>query len=106
MTLRPQITKEYVAAQAEGKPDFSILADNYEGQHKFYEPQYSLVPNRRLFHESEEQFARGVAFKGADEQLEKAVVQFRESPAQDAHHQGVLDRICEESQNHLYDSFM
>ena len=81
VTLRPQITKEYVAAQTEGKPDFSILAENYEAQHKFYEPQYSLVPNRRLFHESEDQFARGVAFKGADEQLEKAVVQFRESPA-------------------------
>ena len=29
VTLRPQITKEYVAAQTEGKPDFSILATNY-----------------------------------------------------------------------------
>ena len=50
-------------AQTAGKPDFSTLNKYYEEGHKFYEPQYSLIPNRRLFHESEDSYARGSSLK-------------------------------------------
>ena len=106
VNLRPQITREYVASQEKGKPDFSLLSKHYEQGHKLYEPQYSVVANRRLFHESEESYARGSGLKQADEQLEKADVQFRETPSQDNHHAAVLGRLAEEEQAQLYDSFM
>ena len=38
VVLKPQITKEYVNSQVIGRPDFSILHDNYEKGDKFYEP--------------------------------------------------------------------
>lgn len=108
VNLKPQITKEYVESQAAGRPDFSILDDYYESGHKFYEPQYSIIPNRRLFHESEESFKRagGSQLRTGDEQLEKANVQFRETPSQDQHQRAVLQRIQAAEQDQLYDSFM
>jgi len=36
--VKPQITKEYVNSQVVGKPDFSLLNNNYEARDKFYEP--------------------------------------------------------------------
>jgi hypothetical protein len=38
ITLKPQITKEYINAQEMGRPDFTILEEFYEKKHRFYEP--------------------------------------------------------------------
>ena len=35
--IKPQIAKEYAYSQAMGRPDFSILEDNFEKGAKFYE---------------------------------------------------------------------
>ena len=41
--IKPQITKQYVNTLMQGRPDLSILEENYEYRDKFYEPQYSDV---------------------------------------------------------------
>lgn len=52
VTLKPQITKEYIYTQTVGKPDFKILQDGYETGGKFYEPQYSMIQNRKCQNET------------------------------------------------------
>ena len=37
-----------------GKPNFQILSSGYEDWQKFYEPQYSIIPNRRSKFETED----------------------------------------------------
>ena len=54
VTLKPQITREYVYSQTVGRPDFKIVEDNYERGSKFYEPQYSVIQNKKCHHDSEE----------------------------------------------------
>ena len=39
--MRPQIAKEYVDQLAVGRPDLSILEEEFEFRDKFYEMQYS-----------------------------------------------------------------
>ena len=54
MTLKPQITKEYIYTQTIGKPDFQILQDGYEHGGKFFEPQYSVIQNRKCHYDTHE----------------------------------------------------
>ena len=60
VVLRPQITKEYIYSQTVGRPDFQILHDGYENGSKFYEPQYSVIQNRKCHHDSHEVFRRPI----------------------------------------------
>lgn len=39
--IRPQITKQYVTTLQQGRPDLTILEEEFEYREKFYEPQYS-----------------------------------------------------------------
>lgn len=32
-----------------GKPDFSLLHENYEARDKYYEPQYSVIKNKKTW---------------------------------------------------------
>ena len=88
MVLKPQITKEYVNSQVIGRPDFSLLHDNYEKGDKFYEPQYSVIQGRRGHHQTSDTPSQCV-----DEQLEKADVQFRETESQIIHQKAVQEKI-------------
>ena len=74
-----------------GRPDFALLEDFYEKKHKFYEPQYSILQNRKCHNETDEQFKRPK--QCVDEQIEKANVQFRETESQIKHQQAVFIRI-------------
>lgn len=72
--VKPQITKEYVNSQVMGKPDFSLLHDNYEARDKFYEPQYSVINNKKTWNS-----ASTAPNQCVDEQIDKADIQFRET---------------------------
>ena len=39
--IKPQIAKEYVSTLAAGRPDLSILEEEFEFRDKFYEEQFS-----------------------------------------------------------------
>ena len=39
--MKPQIAREYVEQLAVGRPDLSILEQEFENADKFYEPQFS-----------------------------------------------------------------
>ena len=39
--IRPQIAKEYVSCLQQGRPDLTILEEEFEYRDKFYELQYS-----------------------------------------------------------------
>ena len=39
--IKPQITRQYVSTLESGRPDLSILEEEFEYREKFYEPQYS-----------------------------------------------------------------
>lgn len=104
MVLRPQITKEYIYTQTVGRPDFQILQDGYENGSKFYEPQYSLIQNRKCHNDSHEVYRRPI--QSYDEQLEKADVQFRETESQLLHQEGVFGTIQDAEAESFYDSFM
>ena len=41
--IKPQITKQYMQTREAGRPDLSILEEEFEYRDKFYEPQYSDV---------------------------------------------------------------
>ena len=54
--IRPQITKQYVSTLQQGRPDLSILEEEFEYRDKFYEPQYSdLMTADIQFRETESQ---------------------------------------------------
>ena len=41
--IKPQISKEYAMSLVIGRPDLSILENEFEIGDKFYEPQYSIT---------------------------------------------------------------
>ena len=54
--IRPAITKQYVSTLEQGRPDLTILEQEFEYRDKFYEPQYSDVPTADVqFRETESQ---------------------------------------------------
>ena len=84
-----------------GKPDFSLLEDNYEARDKFYEPQYCSI-NKRRTHNS----VSTAPVQCVDEQIEKADIQFRETESQLQHQEAVQLRVEEEQATDFYDLFM
>ena len=67
-----------------GKPDFTLLHENYEGRDKFYEPQYSVINERKTFNSSS-----NAPIQCLDEQIEKADIKFRETESQIEHQKAV-----------------
>jgi len=59
--VKPQISKEYASTLAVGKPDLSILEDNFEKGEHFYEPQFFDSTIDIPFRETESQI-RNEAF--------------------------------------------
>ena len=55
--IKPQISKEYATSLVLGKPDLSILENDFEKGDKFYEPQYSVT---RLDHPSPDENGQAV----------------------------------------------
>ena len=54
--IRPQIAKQYVSSLQQGRPDLSILEEEFEYRDKFYEPQYSDMMTADIqFRETESQ---------------------------------------------------
>ena len=54
--IKPQITKQYVSALESGRPDLTILEEEFEYRDKFYEPQYSDLGTADIqFRETESQ---------------------------------------------------
>ena len=54
--IKPQIAKEYISTLQQGRPDLSILEEEFEYRDKFYEPQYSDVSTADVkFRETESQ---------------------------------------------------
>lgn len=54
--IKPQIAKEYVSTLAVGRPDLTILEQEFEFRDKFYEPQYSDMQTADIkFRETESQ---------------------------------------------------
>lgn len=99
--IKPQITKEYINAQAIGRPDFSTLENNYEKREKYYEPQYSVIPNRKGRHQKSNR-----PIQCQDEEIDKADVAFRETETQILHQESVFQQIKKEASDDFYDTFM
>ena len=78
--IKPQIAKEYQEIKSKGRPDFSILEQEFENGHKFYEPQFSDNAS--------------------------ANVAFRETESQIQHEAAVNGQIMERQAEDFYDSFM
>ena len=77
--IKPQITKQYVQTREAGRPDLSILEEEFEYRDKFYEPQYSDV--------------------------QTADVKFRETESQARHEETVNMQILRAQSEDLYDNF-
>jgi len=50
--IKPQISKDYATQLVLGRPDMSILENNFELGDKFYEPQYSITKIRAIDEEN------------------------------------------------------
>ena len=54
--IKPQIAKQYVSTLQQGRPDLSILEEEFEYRDKFYEPQFSdMLTADVQFRETESQ---------------------------------------------------
>ena len=54
--IKPQITRQYVSTLEQGRPDLTILEQEFEYRDKFYEPQYSELGTADIqFRETESQ---------------------------------------------------
>eukprot|EP00347_Sterkiella_histriomuscorum_P014835 403359344 len=85
--IKPQISKTYEKNLEEGRPDFSILENEFEFGDKFYEPQYFGTVND---------------FDGECTMN----VKFRESESQYRAEQRIMMDIMKTQANQYYDSFM
>ena len=54
--IKPQITRQYTSTLEQGRPDLTILEEEFEYREKFYEPQYADMATADIqFRETESQ---------------------------------------------------
>ncbi|TNV72068.1 hypothetical protein FGO68_gene11510 [Halteria grandinella] len=88
-TIKPQISKEYASTLILGRPDLTILENEFERGEKFYEHQYSMTK-----------------LTGGDDNGAAAEIRFRECESQIRSEASMMGEALKHEAMQYYESFL